>query len=58
MNKLLLAIGAIALLGVSAAPASAGQPSAKTAVITVPLTLVDTVSSGENTDPDAVTSIV
>ncbi len=58
MNKLLLAIGAIALLGVSATPASAGQPSAKTAVITVPLTLVDTVSSGENTDPDAVTSIV
>ena len=58
MNKLLLAIGAIALLGVSATPAPAGQPSAKTAVITVPLTLVDTVSSGENTDPDAVTSIV
>ena len=58
MNKFLFAIGAIALLGITAAPASAGQPSAKTSVVTVPLTLVDEVSSGENTDPDAVTSVV
>ncbi len=58
MNKLLLAIGAIALLGVAAVPVSAGQPSAKTSVITVPLTLVDEITSGENTDPDPVTSVV
>ena len=58
MNKLLFAIGAIALLGVAATPASAAQPSSKTAVITVPLTLVDEITSGENTDPDPVMSIV